>query len=180
MIIVTATTFVTQLLGPPFTKFAVIKAKEAGLNITEEDIIRQTKADDIMDKNPPLIYEKMRLADILQIFSTNDNLYYPVINEERELRGIITIEGIRQMFLETEIGGLILAHDLMEPIAIKTDSGVPTSEIKKLLDRYDIDYLPVVDEGSRLEGFIERKKLNRFISTKIIELQKKADSLGKG
>lgn len=27
------------------------------------------------------------------------------------------------------------------------------------------------------EGFIERKKLNKFISTKIIELQKQADSL---
>ncbi|NQT46015.1 MAG: cation:proton antiporter [Candidatus Omnitrophica bacterium] len=178
VIIITATTFVTQILGPPFTKFAVTKAGEVGLNITEEDIIEQNTAEDLMDKNPPLIYENMQLADILRIFSENDNLYYPVTNKEKGLQGIITVEGIRQTFLEMDTGGLILAHDLMEPVIAKTSATVPIVEVKQILNRYDIEYLPVVDKENRLEGFIVRKKLNKFVSTKIIELQKKADSLG--
>ena len=178
VIVITATTFATQILGPPFTKMAAVKAGEIGLNITEEDIIRENRVDDLMDKNPPLIYESMQLADILRIFSENDNLYYPVINRDKKLSGIISIEGIRQTFLETDIGGLILAHDLMEPVITSVSKDTHIAEAREILNRYDIDYLPVIDKTRTLEGFIERKKLNKFISTKIIELQEKADSLG--
>jgi len=179
VIIITATTFITQILGPPFTKFALAKAGEVGLNITEEDIIQKSVASDMMDKNPPLIYENMKLADILKIFSENDYLYYPAVDMDKRLHGIITVEGIKQTFLETDIGGLILAHDLMEPVIAKTFTDTSILEIRETLNKYDIEYLPVVDKGNRIEGFIERKKLNRIISTKIIELQEQADSLEK-
>ena len=177
VIIITATTFITQLLGPPFTKFAVTKAKEVGLNITEEDIVEKSKAEDVMDKNPPLIYENMLLPDIIKIFSENDNLYYPAVDKDKNLKGIITVEGIKQTIMETDIGGLILAHDLMEPVIAKTHAGAPMAEVKASLRRYDIDYLPVVNEDNKIEGFIERKKLYKYISTRMIELQEHVESL---
>lgn len=177
VIIITATAFILEILGPTFVKVAVSKAGEVGLNITEEDIIQKNMAEDVMDKNPPLIYENMQLADILRIFSENDNLYYPLINREKKLQGIITVEGIKQTFLETDIGGLILAHDLMQPVIAKVSPGAPITEVKEALNKYEIEYLPVVDENDIIQGFIERKKLNKFISTRIIELQKQADSL---
>ncbi len=180
VIIITATTFATQIFGPPFTKFAVTKAGEVNLNITEEDIIQKSTVRDMMDENPPLIYENMKLGDILKIFSESDYLYYPAVDKDKHLRGIITVEGIKQAFLETDIGGLILAHDLMEPVLVKTFAEVPISEVRETLSKYDIEYLPVTDKSNKIEGFIERKKLNKFISTKILELQEQADSLEKG
>ena len=77
-----------------------------------------------------------------------------------------------------DMGGLFLAYDLMDPVLITISSSASASEARELLRRYNIDYLPVVSEDNRLEGFIERKKFNRFLSTKIIQLQKQADSLG--
>lgn len=177
VVIITATAFILELVGPAFVKIAVTKAGETGLNITEEDIIEQNKAEDVMDKKPPLIYENMQLGDILRIFSDNVNLYYPVVNRDKELRGIITIEGIKQMFLETDIGGLILACDLMQPVAAKIFKEAQLSEVSEMLSKYNLDYLPVVNERNKIQGFIERKTLNKFVSTKIIELQKQADSL---
>ncbi|MFH1622043.1 MAG: cation:proton antiporter [Candidatus Omnitrophota bacterium] len=178
VVVITATTFILQLIGPPCTKFAVTKAGEVGLNITEEDIIQQSKARDLMDKNPPLIYENMQLADILRTFSENDNLCYPVVNKEKELKGIITVEGIKQTILDMDVGNIILAHDLMEQVVAKIGPDTPITEIKEKLNGYNIEYLPVIDANGKLEGFIERQDLNRFISTKVIESQKRADSLG--
>lgn len=177
VLIIAATTFATQLIGPPFTKLAIIKSGEAGLDITEEDIARRSKIKDFMDKNPPIILENMRLADILRIFSENDSLFYPVVDKSRILKGIITVEGIRQTFLELDTGGLILANDLMEPVPATTSSDASVSEILEILRGYDLDYLPVVKKDGQLEGFIERKKLKKFIATKIIELQEKACSV---
>ena len=177
VIVVTATTFITQIVGPSCTKFAIIKSGEAGLNVTEDDIVRKTTAQDIMDEEPPIIYEGMQLSSILQIFSENDSLYYPVISKDKTIRGIITIEGIRQTFLEMDTGGLILAHDLMEPVIAQISKNATLAEVKEMLNRHDLEYLPVVDKDQRMEGFIERKKLNKFVSTKIIELQKQINTL---
>ncbi|MFH1655397.1 MAG: cation:proton antiporter [Candidatus Omnitrophota bacterium] len=178
VLIITATAFILEMVGPAFVKLAVTKAGEVGLNITEEDVVQQSRVRDFMDKNPPLIYENMRLDDILRIFSENDNLNYPVVNKEKKLKGIITVEGIKQMVLQMDLSGLILAHDLMEPVIAKTSSSVSASEARELLDRYHIEYLPVVKEDDKLEGFIEKKKFNIVIYTKVLELQKQADSLG--
>ena len=165
------------MIGPAFVKFAVTKAQEVGLNITEEDIIQTTKIVDFMDRNPPLIYENMRLTDILKLFSENNNLYYPVISKDKKIQGIITVEGIKQTILHMDMGGLLLAHDLMEPVITRVAPAATAAEVREILNRYNIEYLPVVDGKEEVVGFIERKNLNKFISTKIIELQKKADSL---
>jgi len=177
VLIITATAFILEIIGPALVKVAVTKAGEVGLNITEEDIIQESEAQDLMDRNHPFIYENMKLSDILKVFTEDDNLYYPVINKDKKLRGIITVEGIKQAFLDMDIEGLILAHDLMEPVIAKASPGTSMSEVKEILNRYDIEYLPIVDRQDLIEGFMEKKKLNRFISTKIIELQKQADSL---
>jgi len=178
VVVITATTFITQIIGPPFTKMAVTRAKEAGLNITEEDIIEKSKVSDVMDEIPQKIHEDRHLTDILKIFGEEDSSYYPVVDKADRLLGIITIEGIRQTFLETHISGLILANDLMEPVIAKISENAPMSDAINILNRYNIEYLPVVDSSDKLTGFIEKKKINKFISTSIIKLQEQVESLG--
>ena len=178
VIIITTTTFMTQIIGPPFTKIALKKAGEVGLNITEEDIMLQSHADDIMDKNPPLIYENMSLVDILGVFSKSSNLYYPVVDKEKILKGIITIDNIKRSMASIDLGPLVLAHDLMDTEVILSHPEMEMIEIKETIDMYNLDYLPVVNEERHLLGFIERRGFERFISTRMIELQKQAESLG--
>lgn len=178
VIIITATTFVTQIIGPPFTKIAITKAGEVGLNITEEDLIQKTKVEDIMDKNPPIISEKMTLIDILKVFSDDANLYYPVINDNKDLCGIITVDNIKQTVMDADVSGLILAHDLMQPVLAKAKTETSMPEAKELMDRYGLEYLPIVSDDNKIRGFIEKRMFDKFVSTKILELQQKADSLG--
>lgn len=177
VLVITTTTFVVQLLGPSCTRFAVLRSKEAGLNITEEDMIRRSKASDVMDKNPPLVYQQMPLVEVLNIFKNNDYLYYPVVNPGHKLVGVITVESIRQIFMETEISPLLLACDLMEPVFRFTGPGVILAEVKEEMERYSLEYLPVTGADMNLVGFIERRMLTKFISTKMLELERRAASL---
>jgi len=179
VVIVTATAFILEIIGPAFVKIALTKAGEIGLNITEEDLIYKTKVEDVMDKNPVFIYENMGLSDILMIVTMNDNLFYPVINKDKVIKGIITVESMKHTLLDMDTKGLFLAHDLMDPITSRISSDDFIAEAKKILNKHDIDCLPVLDKDDRVEGIIERKKLNKFISTKMIELHEHADSLDK-
>jgi len=59
--VVTASTFVVQLLGPPSVKAAVLKAGEAGMNITEADLIESYTVQDVMEKHPVTLQESTPL-----------------------------------------------------------------------------------------------------------------------
>jgi len=177
VIVITATTFILQLIGPPFTKLAVTKAGEVGLNVTEEDIMSNIKTKDIMDKNPPLIYDNTPLDKILKLFSQTNNLYYPVIDSNKRLSGIISVDSIKRTFMEAGLVGLILADDLKEPVVATVSEETVLSEAKEILDKYNLEYLLVVAKNNKVAGFIERRILSKLISTKVMELQKKADTM---
>ncbi|MBN1694477.1 cation:proton antiporter, partial [candidate division WOR-3 bacterium] len=177
VVIVTATTFVVQIIGPLAMRVAVTKAGEAGLNISEEDIVRMSKAQDIMDTAIPLIYEGVSLIKIIKIFSETDNLYYPVLDKKKKLLGVITVDNIKNSFKTSGLDAFLLAHDLMEPVIAKVSPDVPMTEVNEILSRYNLEYLPVVSSKNEVLGFLERRNISRKIFTKLIELQKKAEML---
>jgi len=63
IMIVTTTTFIVQIIGPPFVKMAVTKAGEVGLDITEEDLMESYRVRDVMDPHPPSFAESATLAE---------------------------------------------------------------------------------------------------------------------
>jgi CIC family chloride channel protein len=156
----------------------VYKAGEVDLNVTEDDLTRNLTANDIMDKNPPLIYKNMALPEIVRIFSQTDNLYYPVVDAQKRLLGIITVDNIKNTLMESSLSDLLVADDLMDSVVTAVSAESSLLQIKKELASFNLEYLPVVDNQNRMVGFIERRMLYKIISTKVMELQKKADSLG--
>jgi Kef-type K+ transport system membrane component KefB/CBS domain-containing protein len=179
IVIVTLTTFVVQLLGPSCVKYAIVKAQEVGLNITEEDVLRRTNVSHVIDKNPPYVYEDMPLKGILDIFSQSNYHTYPVVDKEKKLKGVITIESIRKSFAHSEVGNLVIAHDIMEPVITKKIS--PDSsllEAEEIIDKYNVDYLPIVNIDSVLLGFMEKEAIDKYVSSRLIEAEEKVTSMG--
>jgi len=177
VIIIISTVFVLELTGPTFVKMAVTKAGEAGLNVTEEDLIKQSKVRDVMDKNPPIIYDHMCLNKILEIFSNHDNLYYPVVNEDKYLMGIISIDHLKKTFMLSGLNEVLLAYDLMEPVIAVTYPDTPMTEARDEMARNHVECVPVVSKDNKLLGFIESRSIQRLISKKIAELERKSMDL---
>ena len=121
----------------------------------------------------------MLLSNILNIFSQSTNLYYPVVDSGKKLLGIITVDNIKNTLMEKELTDLIVAYDLIEPVVASIKVGSSLQEVKRLLAAYNLEYLPVTTGDNKIAGFLERRMLYRTISTKVMELHKKADSLEK-
>jgi len=177
VIIIAISTFVVQIIGPSATKFAVTKAGEAGLNITEEDLITNATAGNLVGTSPPLINKNMPLIDVLNIFKGSEYLYYPVVDENKKLVGVITVESIRHTFMETDLGPLLLAHDLMEVWKDRVYTDDPAAVVKDKLNKFNLKYLPVVTKQDTYAGIIERDAVSKFISTKMLELEQKIEAL---
>lgn len=165
--IITSSTFVVQLIGPIFTRIGVQRAGEINKNITEEDLLDILKAKDIIDINQTFIYETQSIKDVFSIFSNTNHLYYPVINKAKHPCGILTVDSIKQIILKSGLEGLVLAYDIMENY--KT-SVKPFDTLRKVIETMksnDMEYALVVDDNNLTIGPVERRNLDRILSSKL-------------
>jgi CBS domain-containing protein len=178
MVVMTAT-FLMEILGPMLVKLGVKKAGEVGMNVTEEDLIKTYKVKDVMDSKPTSIAQDLPLHQILEVFSTSDNLYYPVIGSQSRVIGIITIADIKEMFANQDVAGWLLACDVAEPVLDKTTPNKPLEEAMEQMRRYDLENMPVVasNENDELIGVLDYRAVNRKISAEVLHRRKIADEM---
>jgi len=178
MVVMTAT-FVTEIVGPMLVKVGVKKAGEIGLNITEEDLIKTYTVKDVMDTRPTSIAQDLPLHQILEVFSTSDNVYYPVIDSQSRITGIITIADIKEMFANQDVAGWLLACDVTEPVLDKTTPDKPLEEAMERMRRYDLENMPVVagGESDELVGVLDYRKTLRKISAEVLHRRRVADEM---
>jgi CBS domain-containing protein len=157
----------------------VKKAGEVGMNVTEEDLIKTYTVKDVMDTKPTSIAQDLPLQQILEVFSTSDNLYYPVIDNQSRVIGIITIADIKEMFASREVAGWLLACDVAEPVLDKTTPNKPLEEAMERMSRYDLENMPVVagDGSDELVGVLDYRIVNRKISAEVLHRRKMADGM---
>ncbi|RKX88063.1 MAG: sodium:proton exchanger, partial [Spirochaetes bacterium] len=177
IMVITTTTFVVQIAGPPFVKYAVVKAGEVGLNISEEDLIKKSVADDIADRTIPHIRETDSISKILNLFSERDNFYYPVVDKDKKLVGIVSIDHLKDTFIASDFSDFLLAYDIMEPVICTCTPDTEATEVRKNLKEFAIQSIPMVDKEGKVLGMIENRGLQQLFSRKIAELQKKAKTL---
>jgi Kef-type K+ transport system membrane component KefB len=137
MMVVMSATFLMEIVGPILVKVGVKKAGEVGLNITEEDLIKTYKVADVMDTEPTSIPQDLPLHQILDVFSTSDSVYYPVIDGQSHIIGIITIGDIKEMFANRDVAGWLLACDVAEPVQDKTTPNKPLEETMEWMKDYN-------------------------------------------
>ena len=168
--------FVFQLIGPVFVRLGVKKAGEIGLGLTEEDLIKMYTVSDVMDSTPSVIRENMPLPQILNTFSQNDSLYYPVVDASSNLQGIITIAGIKDTFAYQQVADWLLACDVAQPVLDKTTAGTELFDAFEKMRKFELEYMPVVsDEDDELVGLLDLRLVNKKISAEILRREKASE-----
>ena len=176
--VIIAGIFIFQMFGPIFVKISVKKAREVGMDVTEEDLIRQYSVKEVMDSNPTMLREDLPLDEIINIFSTTDSLYYPVIDEQSKLKGIISVSGIKETFAYQNVASWLLACDIAQPALDKTTWNTPLTEAMEHMKQFDLEYMPVVSgDNNKLVGIIDARAVNRKISAEVVKKHKQADEM---
>ncbi len=177
IMVVMTSVFLMEILGPMMVKVGVKKAGEVGMNVTEEDLIKTYKVVDVMDAEPISITQDLPLQQILEIFSTTDSVYYPVVDSQSKLTGIITIPDIKEMFANRDVAGWLLACDVAEPVRDKTTPQKPLEEAIEYMRHYDLESIPIVAsvDNDELIGVLNYHKVLRRISAEVLRRRKTAD-----
>ena len=178
MMIIMITTLVVEILGPPCVKLAVQKAGEVGLNVTEDDLMESYTVADMMDASATTFAESAPLATILRTISDTDAMSYPVVNDDGNLAGVISLADLKQSFSAEGLTAWLVAFDLMHPAPDTIGSKTPLAEAVTRMTEQGLECLPVLagEDDPRLVGMIELRAVNRQLSGEILRRQQLADN----
>jgi Kef-type K+ transport system membrane component KefB len=179
ILVVTSTTFLVQIIGPPLVKLGVKKAQEIGMNITEEDLIKTYKVSDVMGTEHVVIPEHTPISETIKIFGRTKSFYYPVVDRNNNVTGVMTIDNIRNTFANQELHDWLLALDIAEPVVAKVTPQTPLSEAFEMAKHFDIEHLTVVSSSgeNKFVGVLNCRAARRQLSAEVLSRQEEADKI---
>ena len=186
LLIITATTFIVQLLGPIFVKIGVKNAGECGLNVTSDDIKKTCRVTDLMVgkekvcnyESPAIVTETETLFNILNKFSHNHYLNYAVKKQKDDsLAGIISLEHLKEVMQIGDFAENMLAIDVMDKAEITCKPSTTLQEAYKIFDENDLDAIPIIDSEGQTLGILEKTTIDHYLHKRIIALSRKVEEL---
>lgn len=144
---------------------------------SEANILNSILVESVMIHEFETLPETMSFAEFMSFFPESKAQYYPVLDSNGKMTGVVSFQDIREIMLEEGLEHVIVMKDLAETELIKLlphDS--LTVAIKKFAIK-DIETIPVVDpeDQQQLIGILKRKDVidtyNKAVLMKDIERQ---------
>ena len=137
------------------------KLLKEGINIKygrEVSILNSIKVNDVLSKDVTTIPEGMPFRKILETISYSKNFYFPVVDSQGEMSGILSFHMIREMIFEEELGDLIVANDLKVKSVMTLTPENNLNQAMEMFAKLDVEQLPVVhrDDLKRVIGMVNR------------------------
>ncbi|MGA9754140.1 MAG: CBS domain-containing protein [Desulfobaccales bacterium] len=107
------------------------------------------------------IPEHLPFPDLVKLLTNSSDMYYPVVNQDDKLTGILSINDLREIIFESGVSKLILAKDVATTEVLRV---FPDDTLEDALDkmrRINTDELPVVrpEAPDEIIGMISKRDI---------------------
>jgi len=121
----------------------------------EKYFLTQIKLSDIVERDFEIIRPDMTLRDVVdKVIKTKRNLF-PVVTPDGRLKGIVTLNDIREIMLNTDVHDVILVYEIMDTDFHSVDVDIELSDILKIFEQKQVWNIAVTHNGI-YEGFISK------------------------
>lgn len=173
--VVTVSTFIVQIIGPPFVKYAITKADETYKKISDEEILEKIKIKESIDSNPHLIPYNYTLPQILKEVALSNYDEYYVVDENDNVIGSFDLSTLKPLIYENDelTANLIIAQDITSPIIHKIKITDNLKTAYNIMLTYNLKILPVVDEKNDLKiiGVISMQNIKSLLKNATLKLK---------
>ena len=109
-----------------------------------------------------MIFKKVRadekLGGLVKTISKSKRNIFPVVNDEKELVGVISLDDIRDIIFNTELYDKVEVSEIMQTPPAIIDKAEKMEKVLEIFEETGAWNLPVTDEG-KYKGFISRSKI---------------------
>jgi chloride channel protein, CIC family len=143
----------------------------------EANLLNSILVKSVMIKEFETLPETMSFAEFMEFFPESKAQYYPVLDDQQKMTGVVSFQDIREIMLEDGLEHIVVMKDLAETDLIKL---LPHDNLTKAIKKFgikDIETIPVVDpeDATKIVGVLKRKDVidayNKAILLNDIERQ---------
>lgn len=105
------------------------------------------------------VREAVSLTELLRLIQKDEQDYFPVVDRDDHLLGIVSFNDVRQVLTDEALGALVLAIDICETNVITTNLDENLYQVLRKMTTKNLVALPVVEclDNRRLLGMITRR-----------------------
>jgi CIC family chloride channel protein len=127
-------------------------------NKHDKNILFSLKTEKFIDRYSQAIDENAPITELFELVKNGSKNIFAVINEEKVLRGILTLDDIRPYLFANNEVSVTLIQMMKAPPAIIHPEDQPL-DILQTFDDTGVWNLPVVDANNRFIGFISKSTI---------------------
>lgn len=160
-LIITATiAYLTTIFFLPHSIYTERLAKRGELITHHKDraVLTLLHVKSVIEKDLTPVHPDSTLGDLVKVISKSKRNIFPVVDEENNLHGIISLDNIRDIIFNHEMYDSTYVSDLLvSPLATVE----PTEAMSSVMEKFEETgawNLPVIEDG-RYKGFISKARI---------------------
>ncbi|MDH5603445.1 MAG: chloride channel protein, partial [Cyclobacteriaceae bacterium] len=137
----------------------------------DRQVLSQINLDKIIETDLLRVHPEATLGELVKLVKRSRRNIFPVVNEEEELFGIITLDSIRQIMFDRDSYKNIQVKTLMSAAPAYISSHENMQSVMRKFERTNAWNLPVIDNG-KYKGFVSKSRIFNTYRMKLIRQQK--------
>jgi CIC family chloride channel protein len=148
----------------------VIQLKEKGRQLPEskdEELLDLISITNVIERDLLPVHPDSKLGDLIDLVKISKRNIFPVVDEHGILRGIITLDDIRDIMFDREKQETISIKELMHS---PPEILLATENMQKAMGKFELSgawNLPVIEDGKYL-GFVSKSRIFNAYRKKLI------------
>lgn len=160
-LIVTATISYVTILAFEKQSVYTFRLAQRGELMThhkDKNVLSMLSVEKVLEDDFKKVKADSNLGELVKAISKSKRNIFPVVNEEKELVGVISLDDIRDIIFNTELYDKVEVAEIMQTPPAVIDKDDRMEHVLELFEVTGAWNLPVTDQG-KYKGFISRSKI---------------------
>jgi CIC family chloride channel protein len=152
--------FITIRFFQPVSFYHVQLARRKQLFTQDKDkiVLSLMKADKLIETNFSTVRLDATLGDLVKVIANSRRNLYPVIDDENNYYGVLTMDHVREIMFKTNLYDKVFIRNLMAKSPITIAPGESMEDVALKFNQSSAFNIPVISNGQYI-GFISRARL---------------------
>ena len=125
----------------------------------------------IIETDLLMIHPKATVEDLVKLVQVSKRNIFAVVDEKGVMKGIITLDDIRDVMFDEEMRRKIIIKTIMRQPPAKVSTSESMQSVMNKFEKTDAWNLPVIDDGKYV-GFVSKSRIFNAYRKKLIRQQK--------
>ncbi len=161
LMIVSVFAYLTILIFEPHSIYGMRLARQRRLltHNTDHSVLTLMTLDSVIDREMTPVAPDIEMGKLVHALSKSYSEIIPVVDPGNHLLGEVDLTKIRHVIFRTELYHRFKVSQLMQQPKKILRLGDPIEDVMRAFDKYNAQYLPIIDNDGQLYGYVSRTHL---------------------